>query len=252
MQRIIDNAEMAKSVWDNFTNEANNKKIERFFHLRPTNSGVTIVSTLNGYEMRGIRKNSHDNLRNTLEQILDKYDVLVSIDDTKKEKAMEDLKFGKRGSRNNQTGASLEEVAQAVMINTMSDNTDLAKLFSVEKIKFIASELILEKGPHRVDIIGVDEKTKTLYLFELKKGRTHRANQLSDYVGYYNKKRDVLEKLLKTYPINSVDKFERIQGVMVMKYAENSFYQDKWKKDKEYYKIEILFYEHSLSYKKCQ
>ncbi len=249
--RIIKNAEIAKLVWEKFVKVEDNKRIKKYFHLRPTNSGVTIVSTLSGYEMRGILKNSVDSLKNALERISDKYDVLVSIDDTKREKIMEeDLKFKRSDRRNNQTGVSLEEVVQATMINTMSDDHNLSKVLNADKIEFIASEVIFEKGKHRVDIVGFDRNSNVLYLFELKKGRTFKVEQVADYINYYAGKRErgILEKLLRTYPIHSVDKFERMQGVMVMKYAENSFHQFKWKDCKEKNKIEILFYKQSLSY----
>lgn len=60
--KIIENAEIARVAWDEFIKDESNKRILRFFHLRPTNSGVTIVTTLDGYEMRGIVKHSKEEL----------------------------------------------------------------------------------------------------------------------------------------------------------------------------------------------
>ena len=40
--KIINNAEEASKVWNSLEEEEKNK-IQKYFHLRPTNGGVTIV-----------------------------------------------------------------------------------------------------------------------------------------------------------------------------------------------------------------
>lgn len=246
MLDIIENAAIAKTIWNSFSRA---DEIIKYFHLRPTNSGFTIVTTLSGYEMRGRSETSKEGLIKALEEISDKYRVLVSIDEKKRKKAMKDLGFKKRVKRGIGHGIDLEEVIQATMINTMSDDHNLAKALGVQKVEFIASEVILKKG--RVDIIGFDRGAKILYLFELKKGRTLKVEQALNYVKHYESKevRGELENLLQVYPINAVDEINKIKGVMVMKYAGNSDCS-KWEEIKEKTGIDILFYEPSLSYSK--
>ena len=249
MLKIIENAKTAKSIWDSFDRA---DEINRYFHLRPTNSGVTIVTTLDGYEMRGrIEKNS-EGLIGALNDIADKYKILVSLNDEKRKEAMGKLNFAKRRRRGAAKGFPLEEVVQATMINTMSDDYNLAKALNAQKVEFVASEVILKKGNHRVDIVGFDRTTKILYLFELKKDRTRKVEQVMDYVQHYERKeiREELGNLLKAYTINVVDEIKKIRGVMVMKHAENSGLE-KWRKLKEEKNIKILFYRPSLAYINC-
>jgi len=240
-------APIAKQAWQDFVKARDNRqRICNYFHLRPTNKGITVVTTLNNYEMRGVRgiKNA-ENLIALLEKIDKNYEVLTSLNNEKKKKEiMKDLGFPQRRKAND---SKSEEKIQATMINTMSKDKNLrGKLGAKDYIRFIASELIFEQGKHRVDIVGFDGKT--IYFFELKKGRTLKAKQLYDYVNYYNNKRVILEKLLKTYPINSVDSFKHIQGVMVMEYADNSVELKAWQELAKESGIRIVFYKPSLTY----
>jgi hypothetical protein len=245
MSKITENAIMARGVWDNFGQA---DKIKKYFHLRPTNSGVTVATTLNGYEMRGRIVANAQGLEKALKDIAAAYEILVSIDEEKKAEGMKRLGFDKRGRRSVNKGANLEEVAQATMINTMSCDLNLARALRAQWIEFIASEVILEAGNHRVDIIGFDREAKILYLFELKKGRTLKVEQVLGYVKYYEseKVKRELENLLKAYPINAVDEIKKIKGVMVMRYAENS--NARWDEIEEKTGVDILFYRPSLAY----
>lgn len=245
--KIIDNAKIAQSVWDSFAKNKSNRRIQRFFHLRPTNSGITIVTTLDGYEMRGIVKHSGEELANALSEIADYYPILVSLNDIKKNEKMKNLGFPKRERT---LDSALEEFIQATMIDTMSEDSGLAKVLGVQNMQFITSELIFEKGHHRVDIVGFDGID--LYFFELKRGRTLKIAQVSDYVKYYSEAKNniTLKELLETYPINPIKHFQSIKGVMVMKYAENSESRYKWVDEQKKHNIDILFYRHSFSYKR--
>ena len=136
------------------------------------------------------------------------------------------------------------------MIRKMSNDDDLMKkLKAKNNIKFIASELIFEQGNYRVDIVGYDGID--LYLFELKKGRTTKVDQVKKYVDYYSEpdKRKTLEDLLSNYPISPVKSFDKIKGVMIMQYAENSYYSKKWCEFEKKNTIKILFFEKYLAYK---
>ena len=154
--KIVQYAKMASQVWGKFS-KGENAKISKFFHLRPTNSGVTIVSTLSGYEMRGIRNIKDEGvLLRALSKIAKEYKRITSLDDDLKTKIMEgQLEFNSRPEE--KKSRKLEEKIQALMINTMSRDRNLAAKLGAksEFIKFVASELIFAQGNNRVDIAGL-------------------------------------------------------------------------------------------------
>jgi len=130
----------------------------------------------------------------------------------------------------------------------MSKDANLARVLGSDKeIKFIASELIFEQGPNRVDVVGFNGKT--LYFFELKKDRTTKVEQVKEYVNYYRNS-ELLKQLLSKYPINPVKEFQEIKGVMVMRHAEGSAKDKKWKSLAEKNQISIVFYSDSFSFEK--
>jgi len=181
-----------------------------------------------------------------LEVISKNYEVLTSLNEKKKNEVMKNLDFPQRGKIKHR---KLEEKIQATMINTMGKDRNLkGKLKSSNNIHFVASELIFEKSKNRVDIVGYDNKD--IYLFELKKGRTKKVEQVADYVKYYSEKnkKDILRKILEHYPINPVKEFNKIKGVMVMEYAENSVGLTAWQKLAKQNQIHILFYKSALMY----
>ena len=247
---IVEYAKMAKAAWEKFSKDGNSQ-IGRFFHLRPTNSGVSIISTLPGYEMRGIVNiRDEESLLAVLSRISREYKRITSLDEDLKIKIMgNDLKFSCRPQEKKDN--KLEEKIQALMINTMGRDRNLAEKLGAKSkfIHFIASELIFEQGHNRVDIVGYDGQD--LYFFELKKDRTTKIEQVKDYVEYYTRapQVDTLSELLKNYPIHSVDSFGSIKGVMVMEDAENSTGKEKWKSLGAKNKVDILFYAPSLEYK---
>lgn len=245
MEKIIANAVKASSVWNSLKTEEK-KKLKKYFHLRPTNSGMTIISTLPQIPMRGISVTSKGQMEATLKLILENYKKLVSVD---MKKAIEAIKHvGFKCKKTPKLG--LEENVQAVMINTMTRDKNLTKeLGCKNEIKFIASEVILERNKEggRLDIVGYDGRD--IYFFELKKDRTTDMKQLKRYLKYFESKRikPVLEKLLANYPINSVPKYKNIIGVMVMRSSDNS--KVDWRKLSGQSKV--LFYTTSLSYCKA-
>jgi len=244
-KKILNYAQMASSVWDSMPQEKQ-QAINRYFHLRPTNSGVTIVSTYPYLPMRGKTSSDRETLESDLDKIFKYSKRISSVDIDRAVEALKEIGFAERNSA---TGNDLEEDTQALMIQNMSNDENLRKRLGVEnKIQFIASELVFERGKHRVDIVGFDGVD--LFLLELKKGRTKKVDQVANYVNYYSepKNLEILKRLLKSYPINPVDNFESIKGVMVMQYAENSA-PEKWNKLAEDHSIDILFFEKSLSYK---
>jgi hypothetical protein len=248
MMEIIKYAKMAAEAWETFIKTGDKKqRVSKYFHLRPTNSGVTVATTLSDYEMRGITKiRDKEELLNILKKIDKNYEVLTSLNEDKKKEYMKNLHFLQRQKAKDEI---LEEKIQAAMINTMSNDKNLKeKLNAKNPIRFIASEFIFDQGKNRVDVVGYDEQD--IYFFELKKGRTTAVKQVSEYVKYYSKedKFTILRQILEAYPISSVKKIRRLIGVMVMEYAESSSGLEKWKKLAKSNGIRILFYKSSLMY----
>jgi hypothetical protein len=193
--------------------------------------------------MRGVGTRTRDELRESLHRLYVEFPKFTSTDDEKSREVLKKLDFKARKCDHPEL---LEEYTQATLINTMEDNKTLESIVnSSGPIKFIASELIFENGPNRIDIVGYD--SKDLYFFELKKDRTSKIKQLVDYVKYY-KKNEVLGRLLSVYPITSVEKYDAIKPIMVMRYAENSSSNKRWTDLANKGKIQIIFYKPSYTF----
>lgn len=242
---ILKYAQIATDSFNKMSKEER-QSINRHFHLRPTNTGITIVSTIPFFPMRGITNIKNEKiLTKKFNEIHKNLKKISSIDENKVTDILQKIGFSKRLSTNKN---DLEEDIQALMIRNMSSDDNLRiKLGAKNKIQFIASELIFENGKNRVDVVGFDGID--IHFFELKKGRTTKVDQVKRYVDYYSKPKnlDTLQKLLKIYPINPVRKFESIKGTMVMQFAENSD-KEQWDQLALKYSINILFFEKSLSY----
>ncbi len=241
--KIIDNAVIANKVCGSLS-KIDVNELKKYFHLRPTNSGITIVSTLPFAPMRGFIVTSKEALEAKLKEILLKVDKLYSQDEAIVKATMKELGFKSRQTDSN----LLEEKCQARMINSMSADKFLKeKLNTKENIQFIASEFIFEQGKHKVDIIGFDGND--LFLFELKKGRTTKVDQVTKYVDYYSteEKGDILKSILKVYPCNSIQKFNEIRGVMIMEFHPNT--PHNWQKLAKDNSIDILFFDKDCNWR---
>jgi hypothetical protein len=249
MLNIIKNAEIASQAWDNLS-YPNKDKIKRYFHLRPTNSGITLISTLPFAPMRGVNIQEKE-----INKILARAcDNLYKLTADNKENALNSLKTILGMKVRTAVKEPLEEEAQAIMINSMGNDENLKNALNApNKIRFIASELIFKKGNNRVDIIGFDGND--LYFFELKKDRTTKVKQVKDYLDYYQRPENesILRELLQKYPVNRVSSYQNIKGVMVMRHAEGSIDQSKWTSLAREYSISILFYKKALAFEaiKC-
>ena len=97
--KIIDYSLVANRAWTKYGDDVKGgQRIAKYFHLRPTNSGVTLISTLSNYEMRGIKGlKKEDEIIDILKKINDKYEVLTSVDDKKRNSTMGNLEFKQRG-----------------------------------------------------------------------------------------------------------------------------------------------------------
>lgn len=246
---IIENAQYATVAWDGLESP-DKENLRKYFHLRPTQSGVTIVSTLPYAPMRGITGlASVSAISDELKRISANFKKITQDDEEAAQAILRDeLGFALRSDDGNHD--ALEEAYQAMMINSMNQSNLADSLGLIGKrIDFVASELIFELGPNRVDIVGICDGE--LYFFELKRDRTTKVDQVRRYVEYYSQPTNlgILKRLLQNYPIRPVKEFTAICGVMVMRYAESSFNRKLWKGLAEEHKVKILFFEDSLRFK---
>jgi len=243
---ILQYAEKASEAWGILSVEDQNK-IKKYFHLRPTQSGVTLITTLSFLAMRGKDKlRTVEDIGKVLKIIAARYKEVTQDDDEMAKQVVLEILGIHEGSRDHEK--DLEYDIQARMIKHMSEDSNLARVLDSDReIKFIASELIFEQGPNRVDIVGFNGKT--LYFFELKKDRTSKVEQVKEYVNYYRNS-DFLKQLLSRYPINPVKAFQEIKGVMIMRHAEGSAQDKKWKRLADKNQISIVFYSDSLNFEK--
>lgn len=248
---ILENAIIAGRVYDNLADEQ--KKCLEKFHLRPTQSGITVVSTLPYAAMRGVDVTTEAALKTKLEGLAAAYPQIMADD----EEAAGNYLITQFGFqlRTHKTEELLEEDFQARMINFMH-HSNLAKLMGLpagRTIRFIASEFIFEQGNNRIDIIGFDGEI--VYLFELKKDRTRKVKQVRDYVDYYTSPAKVATfvNVLRSYPINPLPNLPdvpTVRGVMVMRDAANARNNPTWGQLAAEHNVDILFFEESITFRK--
>lgn len=240
VKKLIKYSQIAKETLEEYLlNHSHGSIFTKYFHLRPTSNGITIVSTLPEAPMRGIFAKNADELMNKLENIGASLSKLVSDDSKKVCESLESLGFKKRSTK-----SILEEDAQAAFIRGMISNES-----TYEGIQFVASELNLE-DKMRFDIVGFHLESRTLYLFELKKGRTtDAARQVSDYCKHVEEYKESFLNVFSTYPNLSFNSFSKIKGIAVMEFAENSI-DSVWEENATTYGVDIWMYGNALSFPK--
>ena len=94
--KILHYSKIANEAWQKLKKEDQNI-LNRHFHLRPTNSGVTIVSTLDIAAMRGVRGiTKSEKIVDKLQEILSKTNELYSSDDKIRKEIMKGIGFKHR------------------------------------------------------------------------------------------------------------------------------------------------------------
>jgi len=232
--KIAANAKAAQEAWRDFVH---NKKMCECFHLRPTASGITIISTLPYAPMRGIPLNAMK-LKPLLDEISANINVLLGIDDDKSMELLDKWGFNRR-----KPGGFLEENAQAFFIQGM-----ILKQEMYEGIEFVASELVLADSSCRFDVVGY--KNNNIYIFEMKKDRTIAGlMQTADYAKLTNENKSHYLEVLKNYPHCPIADFDNVIPVAVMKYATNSVTQLESKAKEA--GVGLWFYERSIALRKA-
>jgi hypothetical protein len=239
--KIIENAQLATQVWNKIEHKEKDK-FTRYFHIRPTNESFTLVSVNSYLPMRGIHLQTPKDLESSIILLLNNLKKITSVNAGAAKKYLLNLGFAEKSKAKNPQ----EDEIQAKIIRTMNDNDNLCRIIGVDRIQFVASELVLEQKKTRIDIVGI-AKNK-LILFELKRGRTNKTEQLYNYINYYNENIIKLKELLSAYPINNVPSFNYIEGIMVMNFAENSP-RETWQISENKHNIKIIFFEDSYIFR---
>jgi len=229
---IVNNAIMAENTLKKlFEDWDGDEKIFRsLIHLRPTTSGVTVVSTVPGFHMRGLNMNKADEL----EEILTKLKNLLCTND--KRSLLEKLKFDQKESRSKN---ELEEDVQAFLIRDMIINPS-----KYHEIQFVASEFdLLEMEPRRkrADVIGY--KDSVLYDIELKRERlTEVVTQARKYTDFLSDNIQEYEKRLAAFPYSVIEKVNEVKGIALMPKSTGKIWADKVNGWKEKH-IDLWYYE---------
>lgn len=220
-EATLENTKIAKEQWEMFAKDCDNiNDFRKDFHLRPTSSGVTIVSSLKEKPMRGI-KVGKTVVKKKLGEI---YEII------KLQEKLELLTQMKFQDRINTSAHKKEEDYQAEMISKMMDNESLKKALNVEKLIFITSEFILHDSgdkseKNRIDIIAYDGANR-LFFFELKEPNNTKDDgysQVKRYLKVYGegeKKKQMLE-ILANYPGCSIKLDNlKIEGYVIVGYSK--------------------------------
>ena len=219
-EKMIQNAQNVSVVLERLDGELKNQSLLwKYFHLRPTSKGVTIVSHHPLAPMRGIKRTA-STLKDTLLGLDEHLSALA--DDADGEKVyhvLDHFKFKRRGNPN-----KLEENIQAAFIFGMISHGP-----EYEGIQFLASELIiLDKNAskqNRFDVVGY--KDHILYIFELKRGYdTEIYQQINRYRTHFESHCQEFKRLLAAYPrtacLEAVEKIEAVKYIAVMDEARLS------------------------------
>ena len=239
VEKIAQNSKVAQEIWKDF---AHDKKLCECFHLRPTGSGITIISMLPYAPMRGLRDVNPVKLNDELKKLAGETSRLLGVDVDKALEIMVKSGFIDEEYRINRSGVWKEDNAQALFIKGMILKHDM-----YEGIDFVASELALAGKSTRFDIVGY--KDDDLYIFEMKKDRNQKGfEQVAGYATTINNNKEIFLKVLSKSPYCPVSDFKKVHAIAVMRYAVNSATQVENNAKKV--GVGLWYYERSITLRK--
>lgn len=211
---VLENAKKAKAELDRMG-------IDRpipFFHIRPTSSGITLVTTHSEKAMRGIVGISASQAGELLKRASDATRADGSVD-------FSQVKYVKKTDKEEtfpespDTKCEKEFAIQAFVINKIvCGEKSFSAKFGVDQLFFIGSELILQEGStengKRIDIVAHDGYGKILFLEIKDKSNAEddpRA-QVQNYVKKYHEDAQFKELLLNYPTIPSVQQVREFEG----------------------------------------
>lgn len=214
---VLNNAKIAKEGWEEYNSKKENletvTKFKKFFHIRPTTSGYTIISTHRDKPMNGIFVNSSKAKVGAKEKTKLKLQEAISIisQNIKGENIdWNEMKF-------KQTGRVDDEYRfQAYFINEIIGNEQFKNILGVKELYFIGSEVILHEGVkgkrRKPDVLAHDGNGK-VFFFELKRSgsKDNSIEQVNDYIKYYENDENYKELLLN-YPMTEIKEIKEYIG----------------------------------------
>ena len=239
VEKIIQNTKVAQEVWKKYVHD---RKMCECFHLRPTGSGITIISMLPYAPMRGLCDVNPDKLNDELKKLSGETSRLLGVDEDKASEIMVKHGFIDEEYRVKRSGVWKEDNAQALFVKGMILKHDM-----YEGIDFVASELALAGKSSRFDIVGY--KDDDLYIFEMKKERPQKGfEQVAKYAAAINNNKEIFLSVLSKSPYCPVNNFKKVHAITVMRYAENSATQLKNSAKKA--GVGLWYYERSITLRK--
>ena len=214
---VLNNAKIAKEGLEEYSSKKDNletlTKFKKFFHIRPTTSGYTIVSTHKEKPMNGIFVTSSKAKVGAKEKTKLKLQEAISLISQKING--ENIDWSKMKFK--QTHRVDDEYRfQAYFINEIINNEQFKNILGVKELYFIGSEVILHEGVKgkrlKPDVVAHDGKGK-IFLFELKRSgsKDDPIEQVNDYIKHYGKNKDYKELLLN-YPMTEVKEIKEYIG----------------------------------------
>ena len=205
--KVIKNAKFAKELWNKEIDTEKKENFKRFFHIRPTTSGFTIVSTHAEKPMNGIQGISCSNLKQGIDRISDS----ITNKSVKWENSYIMKKTNNKDSFKTTYRSDEEYKLQAKFINMiLEENKELKDIFEVKELYFIGSEVILPGEEDKIDVLAYGKTVsgcQKLFFIEIKKaGNVYRDRkekafeQVKRYIEVYSKDQYFVD-LIKNYPM---------------------------------------------------
>ncbi len=224
---LIENAKITKEIWENLKDNKIKTNFKKNFHIRPTEVGITLVSThfskpMNGNKQVKIREKSNGKASYYFDENFIKECANLKFNKEDWEK----IGITKQNKRT-------EPYLQAWLINVINncenkynrELTELKQALNLENIYFIGSELILQenetKGGQKPDIV-IHDGNGVVYFLELKTSKGYSREdgkspeeQVKEYIKQYEGDKQY-EMLLLNYPmIEKLNKIKEYKGFVV-------------------------------------
>ena len=200
--KVIENAKDAKRIWDEKIDEKTKAKFRKYFHLRPTTGGITIISTHKEKYMNGIEVSKCN-----LEQGIVKCAEALCNEEKLNEVNIK-LKNGNTRTFPTTKRPNKEYTMQAKFINEIvKQNIELKKFFDVVNLHLIGSEIILPGKKDKIDILAygnTNENKYKLFFIEVKEAKGDKKEkafeQVRRYMKTYIEDKDFIT-LINNYPM---------------------------------------------------
>jgi hypothetical protein len=200
VQKILKHAKEAKDILDRKDIKSIHGKL-KWFHIRPTSYGITLVSTHEKRKMRGISEVAISKLEDFLKTTAGAVDG-DAIDWAKI--IYNGRVFIERTPESENRKREKEFRHQANFINEIVNNSKAFPKIS-EELFFIGSEVILQEGTtqdrKRIDVVAHDGNGKVLF-FEIKSEDNKQDNPKEQIEAYINRYKNdkYFKELLMCYP----------------------------------------------------